>query len=238
MGCRNPFRISIDARRNLLFWGEVGPDAGKMARWILSLGAPTKPKQNFPFYGEYTLNVPAPKEKKKNFQPGIFILKASYKDRGSNSQSSLEEGETLALRPAFQQAEQADSTSKGITHYRPYDGDTAALKDLKHNSFFVFKHMDLTGIHSVAFGIGLGDKRYQFAGGRIELRLDSPKGELLGQVKTPAGKGVGKMEFSEVTLPLNNIPKSGKFHDLYFVLKNENNPSQQVTAVDWVRFDL
>ncbi|MCC6279012.1 MAG: ThuA domain-containing protein, partial [Saprospiraceae bacterium] len=29
MGCRNPYRISIDDRRKLLFWGEVGPDAGE-----------------------------------------------------------------------------------------------------------------------------------------------------------------------------------------------------------------
>ncbi|MCB0555062.1 MAG: ThuA domain-containing protein [Phaeodactylibacter sp.] len=29
MGCRNPFRISVDQRRNWLFWGDVGPDAGK-----------------------------------------------------------------------------------------------------------------------------------------------------------------------------------------------------------------
>jgi cytochrome c len=29
MGCRNPFRLSIDSRRRLLFWGEVGPDAGE-----------------------------------------------------------------------------------------------------------------------------------------------------------------------------------------------------------------
>lgn len=29
MGCRNPYRISIDQKRNWLFWGEVGPDAGK-----------------------------------------------------------------------------------------------------------------------------------------------------------------------------------------------------------------
>jgi cytochrome c len=27
MGCRNPFRISVDAETNTLFWGEVGPDA-------------------------------------------------------------------------------------------------------------------------------------------------------------------------------------------------------------------
>jgi cytochrome c len=27
MGCRNPFRISIDSKTNSLYWGEVGPDA-------------------------------------------------------------------------------------------------------------------------------------------------------------------------------------------------------------------
>jgi cytochrome c len=29
MGCRNPYRLSIDAKRNFLFWGEVGPDASR-----------------------------------------------------------------------------------------------------------------------------------------------------------------------------------------------------------------
>ncbi len=29
MGCRNPFRISIDNRTGFLYWGEVGPDAGE-----------------------------------------------------------------------------------------------------------------------------------------------------------------------------------------------------------------
>ncbi|MCW1925519.1 PQQ-dependent sugar dehydrogenase [Luteolibacter arcticus] len=28
MGCRNPFRISIDPKTRVLYWGEVGPDAG------------------------------------------------------------------------------------------------------------------------------------------------------------------------------------------------------------------
>ena len=60
---------------------------------------------------------------------------------------------------------------------------------------------------------------------------------MAGEVKIPVTKGTGKMEFAEVTLPLAVQP-DGKFHDLYFVLKNENNPSQQVAAVDWVRFNL
>ncbi len=32
MGCRNPFRISIDSKTNWLYWGDVGPDAGKNGR--------------------------------------------------------------------------------------------------------------------------------------------------------------------------------------------------------------
>ncbi|MEO5714325.1 MAG: PQQ-dependent sugar dehydrogenase, partial [Luteolibacter sp.] len=29
MGCRNPFRISVDSKNSTLYWGEVGPDASK-----------------------------------------------------------------------------------------------------------------------------------------------------------------------------------------------------------------
>lgn len=29
MGCRNPFRIAIDQKKDWLYWGDVGPDAGK-----------------------------------------------------------------------------------------------------------------------------------------------------------------------------------------------------------------
>lgn len=30
MGCRNPFRFSIDSQTGYVYWGDVGPDAGKM----------------------------------------------------------------------------------------------------------------------------------------------------------------------------------------------------------------
>ena len=33
MGCRNPFRIAIDSKTNWLYWGDVGPDAGKNGRF-------------------------------------------------------------------------------------------------------------------------------------------------------------------------------------------------------------
>lgn len=30
MGCRNPFRFSVDSKTNYVYWGDVGPDAGEM----------------------------------------------------------------------------------------------------------------------------------------------------------------------------------------------------------------
>ncbi len=33
MGCRNPFRISLDPKTSDLYWGEVGPDAGKEGKF-------------------------------------------------------------------------------------------------------------------------------------------------------------------------------------------------------------
>lgn len=32
MGCRNPYRISVDIPTSILYWGEVGPDAGRDSR--------------------------------------------------------------------------------------------------------------------------------------------------------------------------------------------------------------
>jgi cytochrome c len=32
MGCRNPYRISVDTATSIVYWGEVGPDAGQDSR--------------------------------------------------------------------------------------------------------------------------------------------------------------------------------------------------------------
>ncbi|MFM7399733.1 MAG: c-type cytochrome, partial [Bacteroidota bacterium] len=212
-------------------------DAGEIVRWILSLGAPAKPVQGIALSGNYPLTLPPPKDAKSTPKPGAFILKASYTDRGSRTQGAQEGSETLALRPTFLQAEQADSMSKGIRTYRPFNGDTVVLNDTKNNEFFVFKHVDLTAVHTIAMGVGMSDRLYQYAGGRVEVRLDSPKGTLVGKAALPSDIGNDRMKFAEIALPVTD-PGDGAFHDLFFVLKNENSPSKGTGAIDWVRFDL
>ncbi|HRI59514.1 MAG TPA: PQQ-dependent sugar dehydrogenase [Saprospiraceae bacterium] len=205
-------------------------DANEIVRWILSIGAPPKPKQSLPVTGKYAL-------KPKSATPGTFILRAAYRDKGAKGQPPLESNATLVLRPAFQQAEQADSISKGVAIYHPADNEVAALNNLTNNSFFCFKYADLTGLHSITIRVGMGDRLNQFAGGRIELRLDSPTGQLAGQADLPLTNVKEKMEFLERTLTIST-PADGQFHDLYFVFKNESNPFQSIAAVDWIRFNL
>jgi len=212
-------------------------DASEMVRWILSLGAAPKPKLSLPTEGSFTLSVPAAKGKNKQPNPGTFILKAIYRDRGSQSQTPLETRAMLALRPAFQQAEQADSISNGVSEYRPFGDDLLLLNNLKNNAFFCFKHTDLTGINSISLGIGLGDAQNQFIGGRVELHLGSPDGALIGQANILAKTVAGNMEFDELKLPVA-APADGQFHDVYFVFKNDNNAQGTVTAVDWVWFHI
>jgi cytochrome c len=76
-------------------------DAGEMVRWILSLGSAPKPKQGIALSGTYALTVPGSPDPKSKPKPGTFLLKASYRDRGSASQGPLENSETIALRPTF-----------------------------------------------------------------------------------------------------------------------------------------
>ena len=89
----------------------------------------------------------------------------------------------------------------------------------------------------MALGIGMSDSKYKFGGGRVEIRIGSPKGILLGKAALAKKNPSSKMEFTEVNVSLS-APADGGFYDLFFVLKNENDPSKAVAAVDWVRFDL
>jgi cytochrome c len=213
-------------------------NAAEMVRWILSLGDPAKqPANALPPTGQYALNPPIKKADGKPAWPGTYIFRANYRDRGTPSQRPLENSEAIALRPAYQQAEAADSVSVGVLQYR-IGSDTTVLRDMKDGAFIMFKHTDLLGLNGISLGVATADLNNPFVGGRIEVRIDGPNGRLLGQtmVKLPdAGK---KMRIFEVNVPIAQGQADGKWHDLYIVLRNENVPSQPVTGLDWVRFEL
>lgn len=212
--------------------------AQEIVRWMLSLEAPAAPHQTLPVAGTYALAVKAPTKKGEHIRPGTYVLQATYRDRGSATQQALERTDVLALRPAFMQAEQADSISSEVRHYRPFNGDTVLLRDLRHGSFFLVRHVELRGIHAVQIGIGSADKYVQPVGGQLEIHLGRPDGPLMGSTTLPRGEWKTKMTISEVTLSIDRSVVPDGFYDLYFVTKNRQQPAQLIGVIDWLRFDL
>jgi len=208
-------------------------EAIQMSLWILSLGDPPKRVQALPLQGKFVL-------KEAN---GAYVFKANYRDRGAQGFPSLENGETLVLRPAVMQAEKCDARSEGVGNYKPFGNDTTVLNELKHNAWFVYRQVDLAGIRSLTLRVGYGDNRHPCAGGRLEIRADSPNGYLLGETKFESKNGA-RMTFEErkIDLKLNPSQPSSTilnpYRDLYFVFKNEENQGRGVVALDWVRFDF
>ncbi|HRI62506.1 MAG TPA: c-type cytochrome, partial [Saprospiraceae bacterium] len=218
-------------------------DAIQMSLWILSLGDPPKPVQTLPLSGIYVLAPPQSPIPNPQSPIGAYVFKAGYHDRGAPGLPPLENRETLVLRPATMQAEKCDTRSEGVGNYKPFDNDTTVLNELKNNAYFVFRQVDLTGVRSLILRIGYGDKRYPYAGGRMEIHAGGTHGPLIGEANFEV-KNDGRMIFEErkIDLQLNAAQLSSTFlnsyHDLYFVFKNIQDQGRGIVAVDWVRFDF
>ena len=216
-------------------WGEVAmsahpqlapKDVADMVRWILALGDFEAPKTQ----GSQTLKPPAGKE------GGAFVFHASYSDRGGAGQPAQTGSETIALRPAQQQAEGADSLSKGAATYkRPLNNTTATVLELKHGDCFVFKKIDLKGIVSITLALDASAKRKHSGGGKIELRLGGPDGKLAGTVVIPPASDSGGLVAAEMKIDRAAWPADGALQDLFFVVKNAAAAGKAVVGVDWVR---
>jgi cytochrome c len=132
---------------------------------------------------------------------------------------------------------------------------------MEDNAHLGFKNLDLTGIGEISINAE-ASKRSGAAGGVIEVRLDSPDGELIGQTDTiqpssvniraelrkrraaweAGGKKGPEPSFMSVIeelkprfiIPLDNI--SG-MKTVYFVFKNPNMKDGQImVSVDEIEF--
>lgn len=149
-------------------------DATAMVNYIMSMGEKPTAAKSMPVNGNYLPAIPA--GEKDN---GTFVLRAAYTDRGTKVQPALMGEHTIYLRHPEVNPEKAD-VSKGtqlfITPSRSFymTGD---------GSYLGYKQVDLTGISQIEVS-AMAMSRVGATGGRVEIRLDSPTGQLIGQ--TPA----------------------------------------------------
>ncbi|QKZ14757.1 PQQ-dependent sugar dehydrogenase [Spirosoma sp. KUDC1026] len=186
-------------------------DAQEMVKYILSLAEKPTVTPSLPTKGTVTPG----KEQKGN-----LVLQASYKDKGANGLPAQTGEQTLVLRNPVLTMGVSDSQSKGIMLYKMGQAPVAIV--LASDTYVQFNKLDLTGIRAMEFAVSVPRQQLQAVGGRIEVRLDSPTGQLIGQtddilpVEAKSAADVFKPVMTKITV----TPATG-VHDLYFVFKNE-----------------
>lgn len=198
-------------------WGEVpmsahpqlsAADASEMVKYIMSLSE-DKPKiKSLPVKGTYTTKAQAGDKGQ-----GVYIFRASYKDRGANGLPSASSEETFTLRNAsinpttYDVVENATKMSYGGMKFVMPAGDGA---------YIGLKNIDLTGLTQIDLTAVAPKAQVNAAGGVVELHIDSPKGKLVGKTAFIGDKGTGFQPGLEI---LNIDPTEG-VHDIYLVFKN------------------
>jgi cytochrome c len=200
-------------------WGEVPmaphptlstEDATEIVKYILNLSLPKPRIKSLPAQGSYT-TVKQPNDKGL----GVYIFRASYTDRGANGLPGMASEETFTLRNAKINPVKYDDVVDA--NKMSYGGNSFIIPS-KSGSYIGLKQIDLTGISRIEIIAMAPKAQLNAEGGTIELHINTPNGELLGQ--TPfIGDGGGGFAGKPVSLDVK--PTEGT-HDIYLVFKNPN----------------
>ncbi|MEU9741194.1 ThuA domain-containing protein [Micromonospora chersina] len=157
------------------------------------------------------------------------LLSAQYTDGGANGAPELVGSTRAELQTKSKEAEHFD----GQNGIQVLDRATASagkrIGDIDHGEWINFGPVNLRNIDSVTFGVASGS-----SGGDIEVRADSPTGQLLGRA-TIAGTG----GWDNVVSPTVELTDPGRTTTLYLVFVNPNQTggTPDLMALDWLRFN-
>ncbi|RYZ96538.1 MAG: carbohydrate-binding protein, partial [Sphingobacteriaceae bacterium] len=150
---------------------------------------------------------------------GRYILSASYTDNGGKI-TPLTTRETLVLRPAKVQAEDADL-------YFDADQRATIVGSINNRSYFMFKSVDLKGITKLTYRYASSDKS-----GTITVHTDSPKGPVISTLNFEPTMDWNT--FKNISAPITD---PGAKHDLYFVFTQKLKPNNALLDIDWIAFE-
>jgi len=196
-------------------------DARAIVEYILTTGEKKPTVASAPVKG--TLDIkPAAELKEK----GTYVLRASYRDKGTAAMTPLVGEEVILLRHPSLDPELADMTKGFNRMITP----SKSLNMEGSGSYLGYKGIDLTGVSAFAVKV-MGNFRGSAAGGIIEIHADSPTGTLLGKSEM-----INSTQRGQSTVNIGIADTKGK-HDLYFVFVNDKAKSNQ-TLIQMVGMDV
>ena len=193
-------------------------EAKDMADYILSL-KDKNVKASMPVAADY---YPVDHVGKKD---GAYLFQATYTDKGGVNVSPLMASEWMALRSPRMKAASFDD-KKGISKFNVPEAGGEIVAALEDNSYIGFYDIDMTGIKSLSIFEGL--RKGMTVGGKTEIRLDSPTGELLGEFEL--------YEPTNAPVKVRLKKKVSGFQKVYLVFKNPKNDGKPLLSVMTVEF--
>lgn len=159
----------------------------------------------------------------------LFVfLEASYTDKGGAGATLPLKGQALViLQPTRKQAEhfsrqqgiQIDSTGDPL-------GGAVKVKGVDPGDYLSFEPINLKGIKAVSYRVASGGP-----GGNIEVRADSPTGQVLSLCNIPVTGGYE--QWIDATAPISD---PGGTHELYFMFSGAGGAGS-LFDLNWIRFD-
>ena len=146
-------------------------DAKTMVSYIMSL-TEKKASNKIALAGDLSLKKPDNQAGTK----GVFVVRATYLDKGNKKMAPVQSEEWLFLRHPSLDVEKADLTygiQQLITPMR-------ATNMVGKNPYIAYKGIDLTGINTVEIAAS-AQARTNASGGVIEIHIDSPTGAIIGK---------------------------------------------------------
>ena len=200
-------------------WGDIpmaahpqlsAEDASEMIKYIMSIAQPKPKVKSLPSTGTFVT------KQQQDKGEGVYIVRAAYTDKGANGVPGIAAEEVLTLRnPTINSSKYDEMVDATKMSY----GGTNLVIPAKSGSYIGLKHIDLSAITSIDIVAMAPKAQVNALGGIIELHIDSPEGDLLGQTAfigdTGGGFGGGG---KPVSLPVT--PTEG-FHDIYLVFRNK-----------------
>lgn len=193
-------------------------EAAEMVRYILSVN---EKSGGLPADGSVKFN-----QHKSSDAAGVYLMRASYTDKGAPSAEMLTSSGMLVLRNTKVQAEEMNyDKTMAVRHI---DGSNITfISDIRNDGVIHMMGVDLTGITQLRLNMAS-----IVQGCRVELHVGSPNGKLMASANIPT-TDPNNPAFSIVDMPLKEA--SGT-QDIFFVFKRNDNQSEPFAGLDWVQF--
>jgi cytochrome c len=218
-------------------WGEVPmpanptlstSDAKQIVAYIQSLGRRNSSlPASLPVAGK--ISPTAGKEVNEN---GVFILNASFTDKGGDGIKPLMGNATKSLiHPVLNLKQAAQLEGYSLMNFNEMDLGIMPSQE----GYFMFESIDLTGIRRIQ--LAGGGQMPSNQGFNIEIRLDAKDGPVIGTgTFKVAGSGEeGQPIFGGASISIEPL-KDGKARDLYFVSKplSDNEAPSAIMSIAFI----